>query len=197
MCNFYFMNKPQSRSLQTRARLLEAAKDIIAETGYEGLRTQEVVKRAGVAKGTFFAHFHDKDALMEILVAAKMDAFLDRAETAPAPDSVETMVAMIMPLIDFMRCERYVFDVILRHSGAAAKDNIGPIALTFARQDEVFTKLLENAPFRKDISAGLLGEGIQAFAIQALALDFCTINNEMPLEERLTIYLNAWLLPGG
>ncbi len=189
------MNKPQSRTLQTRARLLEAAHEIIAEVGYEGLRTQEVVKRAGVAKGTFFAHFHDKDALMEILIGAEMDAFLDRAEAASPPDSVEALMALIMPLLDFMRCERYVFDVILRHSGAAAKDNIGPIALTFARQDEVFTKLLEDAPFRKDISAGLLGEGIQAFAIQALALDFCTINNEMPLEDRLSIYLNAWLLP--
>ncbi|WP_306151740.1 hypothetical protein [Roseovarius sp. MMSF_3281] len=59
----------------------------------------------------------------------------------------------------------------------------------------MFTKLLEDAPFRKDISAGLLGEGIQAFAIQALALDFCTINNEMPLEDRLSVYLEAWLLP--
>lgn len=191
------MTKQQSRSLQTRARLLDAAQDIIGDLGYKGLRTQEVVKRAGVAKGTFFAHFPDKDALMEILIAAEMDAFLDQAETAPTPDSIEALMAMIMPLIDFMRCERYVFDVILRHSGAAAKDNIGPIALTFARQDEVFTRLLENAPFRKDISAGLMGEGIQAFAIQALALDFCTINNEMPLEERLSIYLDAWLLPEG
>jgi len=191
------MTKMQPRTLKTRARLLEAAQQIIAEVGYEGLRTQEVVKRAGVAKGTFFAHFHDKDALMEILIGAEMDAFLDRAENAPTPDSVDALLDLIMPLLDFMRCERYVFDVILRHSGAAAKDNIGPIALAFARQDEVFSKILENAPFRQDISAGLLGEGIQAFAIQALALDFCTINNEMPLPERLSVYLDAWLLPKG
>jgi len=191
------MTKMQPRTLKTRARLLEAAQQIIAEVGYEGLRTQEVVKRAGVAKGTFFAHFHDKDALMEILIGAEMDAFLDRAENAPTPDSVDALLDLIMPLLDFMRCERYVFDVILRHSGAAAKDNIGPIALAFARQDEVFSKILENAPFRQDISAGLLGEGIQAFAIQALALDFCTINNEMPLAERLSVYLDAWLLPKG
>jgi len=191
------MTKIQPRALQTRARLLDAAQEIIAEVGYEGLRTQEVVKRAGVAKGTFFAHFPDKDALMEILIGAKMDAYLDRAQGAPTPDSIEALVKLLMPLLNFMRCERYVFDVILRHSGAAAKDNIGPIALTFAHQDEVFTAMLEDAPFRKDISAGLLGEGIQAFAIQALALDFCTINNEMPLQERLAIYLNAWLLPEG
>lgn len=191
------MTKTQSRTLKTRARLLEAAKTIISEVGYEGLRTQDVVKRAGVAKGTFFAHFHDKDALMEILIATELNAQLDRIETESPPDSISSLLDILMPMLEFMRCERYVFDVILRHSGAAARDTIGPIAMTFARQDDVFAPLLANAPFRKDISPGLMGEGIQAFVIQALALDFCAINNEMPLPERLSIYLHAWLLPEG
>ena len=191
------MSKTQSRTLKTRARLIESAQDIISEVGYEGLRIQDVVERAGVAKGTFFAHFHDKDALMEILIAAEMNAQLDRIENATAPDSIASLLDILMPMLEFMRCERHVFDVILRHSGAAARDTIGPIALTFARQDEVFAPLLENAPFRKDISPGLMGEGIQAFAIQALALDFCAINNEMPLPDRLATYLHAWLLPEG
>src|SRR6056297_1375519 len=80
LCDSCPVTKIQPRALQTRARLLDAAQEIIAEVGYEGLRTQEVVKRAGVAKGTLFAHFPDKDALMEILIGAKMDAYLDRAE---------------------------------------------------------------------------------------------------------------------
>ena len=70
----------QQRTLKTRARLTDAACQIIAECGYEGLRIEEVVKRAGVAKGTFFAHFHDKDALMDILIGAEIDSYLDRIE---------------------------------------------------------------------------------------------------------------------
>ena len=37
------MTKTQPRTLKTRARLLEAAQDIISKVGYEGLRTQDVV----------------------------------------------------------------------------------------------------------------------------------------------------------
>lgn len=191
------MTKPQPRTLKTRARLLEAAQDIISKVGYEGLRTQDVVERAGVAKGTFFAHFHDKDALMDLLIGARIDAHLDQIEQTPPPRDLDTLLDTLMPLLEFMRCERYVFDVIIRHSGAAARDAIGPIALTFARHEEVLAEHLENAPFRKDISPTLQAEGIQAFTIQALALGFCAINSDMPLRERLSIYLNAWLLPEG
>ena len=72
------MNKPvQARTLKTRAKLINAAQAVVATSGYEGLRVEEVVKRAGVAKGTFFAHFRDKDALMDQLLGAEMDRILD------------------------------------------------------------------------------------------------------------------------
>ena len=60
------MRKPrQKRTLETRARLIAAAEAVVEQSGYEALRVEEVVLRAGVAKGTFFAHFGDKDELMD------------------------------------------------------------------------------------------------------------------------------------
>jgi AcrR family transcriptional regulator len=72
----------QKRTLATRARLIEAATSVVAEKGYEALRVEEVVQRAGVAKGTFFAHFADKDALMDLLIGERIDQFLDELEVA-------------------------------------------------------------------------------------------------------------------
>ena len=43
----------QKRTLETRARLIGAAKDIIRENGFEAMRVEEVVLRAGTAKGTW------------------------------------------------------------------------------------------------------------------------------------------------
>ncbi|MCJ8335947.1 MAG: TetR/AcrR family transcriptional regulator, partial [Epibacterium sp.] len=43
---------PQKRRLETRAKLLEVAGEIVSEQGYSGLRVEDVVARAGVAKGT-------------------------------------------------------------------------------------------------------------------------------------------------
>lgn len=190
------MNKPvQSRTLKTRAKLIAAAQAVIAERGYEAMRVEEVVKRAGVAKGTFFAHFHDKDALMDQLIGQRIDQHLDQIETAPAPQNIEELIAIILPMLRFMTSERYVFDVILRHSGAAAIDTIGPIAHTFERQVIVQIGWFENGPFRRDVPAPLLAEGVLAFAVQAMSLAFCALHNSTDLEDQLKPYLNAWLLP--
>ncbi|MFY0619914.1 TetR/AcrR family transcriptional regulator [Shimia sp.] len=186
----------QQRTLKTRANLLDAAKAVISENGYDALRVEEVVLRAGVAKGTFFSHFKDKDALMDQLIGKEIDQLLDQIETRSAPETIAEMVDALMPMMDFMTCERYVFDVILRHSGAAANSDIGPIAMTFERHAEVVSKWLADKPFRTDISPDLQAEGVQAFEIQAISLVFCALHNAISPRERLETYLTAWLMPG-
>lgn len=185
----------QKRTLETRARLIAAAEAIIAESGFEALRVEEVVIRAGVAKGTFFAHFKDKDTLMDRIVGARIDVHLDALAARPAPQTVDAVADALMPLCDFMTCERYVFDLIVRYSGAAGIAEVGPIAATFARQVEVFAAWLTAVPFRRDISPELQAEGIQAFMVQAMAVKFCALHNSQSIRERLGPYLEAWLAP--
>ncbi|MDC0738248.1 TetR/AcrR family transcriptional regulator [Cognatishimia sp. SS12] len=189
------MVKTQTRTLKTRAKLLESARNIVTSTGYEALRVEHVVQQAGVAKGTFFAHFKDKDALMEALIAPELHHFLDEIEQRPAPKDIESLTAALRPVMQFAVSERYIFDVILRHSGAAAKAEIGPIASVIFRMGEVLANWLAKAPFRKDISPALLADGIGAFLFQALALHFCALNNTQSIEDRMQVYLHAWLLP--
>ena len=159
------------------------------------MRVEEVVLRAGTAKGTFFAHFKDKDALMDRIIGARIDTLLDELEARPAPKSVPEIVSALLPLCRFMTCERYVFDVILRHSGAAGIEEIGPIAMTFDRQAKVLETWLENGAYRPDISNALRAEGVHAFLMQAISVNFCALHNATSIEERLAPYLDAWLLP--
>lgn len=193
------MNKPiQQRTLKTRARLVAAAQEIIEEVGHEALRTEEVVKRAKVAKGTFFAHFPDKDALLDLLIGEELNTCVDALGELPPPTSVEALVAQLMPLLDLMSRSRMVFDVIIRYSGAAAIEEVGPIAENFGKQLDLLIRWFDPSgdhPFRRDISPELMGEGVQAFAIQAIALNFCNLHNDVFIAERLTQYLRAWLLP--
>lgn len=189
------MVKVQERTLKTRAKLIDAARQIIDEVGFGALRVEEVVRRAGVAKGTFFSHFSDKDALMDILIGARIDAELDKIEKLDPPQSVEEMVAHLRPLMALMTCERYVFDVIMRYSGAASREEIGPIAQSFWRADQVGARWIAGGPFRKDVPADMLSDGVQAFLMQAIALNFCALHSDADMGERLTGYLRAWLLP--
>ena len=114
----------QKRTLETRARLIAAAEEVIGEAGFDALRVEEVVLRAGTAKGTFFAHFKDKDALMDLIIGARIDAVLDALAAAPVPQSPEEMAEALMPLCELMTCERYVFDVIMRYSGAQGIEDV-------------------------------------------------------------------------
>jgi len=190
------MVKVQARTLKTRAKLLDAAREIVAASGYEALRVEEVVLRAGVAKGTFFSHFRDKDALMDQLIGEKIDEYLNEIETKAPPQSIDELVDILVPLSEFMTCERYVFDIILRYSGSLAEDYMGPIAKTFERHGQVFCKWLTGGPFRRDIDPYLLAEGIQAFSVQAMALKFCAAHNTIPLRDMLHRYFKAWLIVG-
>lgn len=186
----------QQRTIETRARLIAAAEEIISENGFEALRVEEVVLRAGTAKGTFFTHFKDKDALMDLIIGTRIDRFLDDLEVLSPPETVDALVDALMPLSDFMTCERYVFDVILRYSGAAAVEDIGPIAATFGRQIETLSNWLSAAPFRSDIPADVQAEGVQAFMLQVLATHFCALHNTRTIRDSLNLYLKAWLTPG-
>ena len=187
----------QARTLKTRARLIEAAQQVISESGYSETRVEEIVRRAGVAKGTFFAHFRDKDALMDQLIGARIDALLDGMEGRKAPDTVEALIDALTPLMQLMTCERYVFDIIIRHSGAAAKEEIGPIAMTFGRFIDVVSRWMLAENIRKDAAPEILAEGLQAFMVNAMALNFCALHNDSTVEDRLRPYLELWLFPQG
>ncbi len=185
----------QQRTLETRARLIGVAQEMVNERGFEALRIDELVLRAGVAKGTFFAHFADKDELMDLLIGERIDAQLDRMAAQKPPRTTDQLVTSLMPLLALMSAERYVFDVILRRSGSAALEEIGPIAETFERMGVVMGPWLATGAFRKDVPVELLVEGVQAMVVQTLALNFCAIHQRQPMKDRLRSYLRAWLNP--
>src|SRR5262245_37423930 len=54
----------QQRADDTRARLFAAATELFATRGYHETSVDAIVKRAGVAKGTFFVHYATKDAVI-------------------------------------------------------------------------------------------------------------------------------------
>ena len=57
----------QKRSIETRKRILVAAKDQFAQNGFHGTNAKEIAAAAGVSVGSFYSYFKDKKALfMEI-----------------------------------------------------------------------------------------------------------------------------------
>lgn len=69
-----------------REEILDAALTVFGRGGYHGTHVDDVIRAAGVARGTFYLHFESKHAVFEALVDRMLEVFLDARPTAPEPD---------------------------------------------------------------------------------------------------------------
>ena len=60
--------KPQARSIETRRRLLDAARTIFVRDGYERAQIDVIAAAAGRTKGAVYGHFKDKEDLFLALL---------------------------------------------------------------------------------------------------------------------------------
>jgi len=78
-----------------RGRIIDAAVAVFAEKGFHAARVSDVAKRAGVADGTIYLYFKNKEDLLLSLFEEKMGRQIDSLETAwkDIDDPVERMRA--------------------------------------------------------------------------------------------------------
>src|SRR5271166_6505041 len=80
------LSKPASnraeRAAERRAAIVQAALDEFIARGFAATRLDDVAKRAGVAKGTIYLHFEDKESLFQELIRAKMSPVVGTLEAA-------------------------------------------------------------------------------------------------------------------
>jgi AcrR family transcriptional regulator len=69
-----------------REAILAAALDEFAAQGFAATRLDDVARRAGVAKGTIYLHFQDKEALFQELIRSVLGPFVGTLEVALKAD---------------------------------------------------------------------------------------------------------------
>ncbi len=80
------MRYPAAHKQATRRRILDAASQAFRERGVAETGVDEVMRRAGLTHGGFYAHFADKNALLAEACAAAFEAAvpnLERIAAAP------------------------------------------------------------------------------------------------------------------
>ncbi|HEX6569175.1 MAG TPA: helix-turn-helix domain-containing protein [Acidimicrobiales bacterium] len=68
----------QARSVETRARLLSAAAEIIAAQGIDGASVDAIAERAERTSGSLYGHFGSKDGLIVELLDQSKDVVAER-----------------------------------------------------------------------------------------------------------------------
>lgn len=77
------------KAASRREAIVAAALEEFAARGYAATRLDDVAKRAGVAKGTIYLHFADKEALFIELLRAEFASRVSQFDR-PLPDAVPT-----------------------------------------------------------------------------------------------------------
>lgn len=72
--------KRAQRTAERRDAIVAAALDEFSLCGFGAARLEDVAKRAGVAKGTIYLYFKDKDALFRELVTTSLAPVFDRLQ---------------------------------------------------------------------------------------------------------------------
>jgi AcrR family transcriptional regulator len=83
----------KARSADRRDAILAAALDEFASRGFEAARLDDVARRAGVAKGTIYLYFRDKESLFQELIRTMLTPLVGTIEALGQSDVPLPMLA--------------------------------------------------------------------------------------------------------
>jgi AcrR family transcriptional regulator len=127
---------PRSRELnqemraQSRAALIDAARQLFAERGYFNCKVSDIARAAGMSQGNVYWYFEGKEALLQAVLGDGFEALggaMEAAAAAPGsgPDKLE---ALLDNLLAF-QAERGAFNQVLLsllgHGGPSFLSELG------------------------------------------------------------------------
>jgi AcrR family transcriptional regulator len=102
-----------------RAAILDAAREVFAEIGYDAAGVRDVIRRTNLASGTFYNYFPDKEAVFRAVVELSTGEVRRRLrEARAAASSLEEFVGdAYLAWFRFLVEDRLLFELMQRNSG--------------------------------------------------------------------------------
>lgn len=177
-----------TRSEATKKKLFDAAMELIGERGFTDASVDEIVERAGVAKGTVYYHFTGKAELVEALIAdrfAPLAAAFREAAAAHTDNPRAAIEAIVRAELEFLS-EHSSFSKLLL-TEMWREDRVWRKTLVLARE-ELFTVIrdvirqgIASGEFRNDVEPDFGASAL--FGMTAtVALDWLAFDPDRPLE---------------
>lgn len=177
--------KPKRRSGDKRERILKAATKVFADNGFYATRVSEIAKEAGVADGTIYLYFENKDAVLISIFEDRITALLevlrkkvDEAEGFEA--KLRSIIELQLGLLEDERDLAEVITVNLRQSSRLLKQYATPL---FTEYLELIAGVIsdgqDHGDVRDDISPRIAARGLFG-ALDGIALTWALGNSERP-----------------
>lgn len=86
---------------ERRNEILDAAQELFARKGFEGTRTNDILEKVGIARGTLYYHFESKEDIMDALIERCNNRMIGAAQKVASDKSipvVERLARVILTL---------------------------------------------------------------------------------------------------
>lgn len=149
----------------TRERLYGAAVELIAEHGYAGTTVDEIVARAGVAKGTVYYHFKGKAELVGALLEDGLQqlAASFKAETMGAQDPREALCSLVHAELTYIQHYQAFSKLVMSEMWRVDSDWQQGLGLIRDEYVSVFAAVLADG-----VEAGAFRAGLDAQATASI-----------------------------
>ncbi|WP_373893002.1 TetR/AcrR family transcriptional regulator [Virgibacillus natechei] len=143
-------------------QIIEAAVEVIAENGYHGSQVSKIAKKAGVADGTIYLYFKNKEDILISVFEEKMGQFIERIiesiqETKSASRKLLTLIEMHFRQLTENYHLAIVTQLELRQSNAALRLEINKVLKPYLSvMDDIVKEGIEEQIFKDDLNVRLV-----------------------------------------
>jgi len=111
--------KRQRTKAQNRATILQAAREVFAELGYDAAGVRDIVRRTELASGTFYNYFPDKESVFRAVLDESAQDVRRRLRSARA--GARTLAEFVgdayRAWFEFLVEDRLMFELMQRNAG--------------------------------------------------------------------------------
>lgn len=83
----------QTRALKTRSKLINALERLLRDDEFENISVQDIAREAGVAVGSVYSHFKDKEAFLEAMLIYWQERVETQLRLAESQDTEAAFIA--------------------------------------------------------------------------------------------------------
>jgi AcrR family transcriptional regulator len=128
---------------ERRDQVLRSAMEVFAHKGYHATSVGDIIKRAKIARGTFYLYFENKRQIFEAILEMALQGLvsrLRRIELGPQkPPPLEQLRDNVDRIIAFLLSERELTQILLRHAEGLEEEFDRRLAAFY----ETITELIE------------------------------------------------------
>ncbi|TMN21115.1 TetR/AcrR family transcriptional regulator [Lentibacillus cibarius] len=142
-------------------QIIEAAVKVIAENGYHASQISKIAKQAGVADGTIYLYFKNKEDILISVFEEKMGQFIEQiaysiSEKVQANDKLLTLIEMHFRQLTADHHLAIVTQLELRQSNTALRVKINQILKPYLSViDDIIIEGTEQGLFRDGLNVPL------------------------------------------